>query len=127
MVAWAQIFLTETTWSPPTRGFLEHELLIGVDGPVMAFTWTSQGLGQFDETLVEAEIVTNRILPTLVRSPEKGKSLLEIVIDLTKGHSLDGDRLDGHHDHGNITERWFFLSSRTMISLSIFPINFRIC
>ena len=55
----------------PDGAILEHELLLGVDFPVVPLTRPTQGLGDFDETVVEAEVVTDRVFPTLVGATEK--------------------------------------------------------
>ena len=52
--------------SLPAGPLLEHELLRGVDGPVVPLARPAQRLGQLDEALVEAEVVAHRVLPALV-------------------------------------------------------------
>ena len=62
----------------PAGSLLEHELLGGVDGPVVALAGPAQGLGQLDEALIEGQVVTDRVLPALVRPAEEWKLLLKI-------------------------------------------------
>ena len=61
-----------------------------------------KGFGQFDETLVERQIVADRVLPSLVRSSKEGELLLKELIDLREGELLAGDGLDGHHYEGDV-------------------------
>ena len=51
--------------SLPAGPLLEHELLRGVDGPVVPLARPAKRLGQLDEALVEAEVVAHRVLPSL--------------------------------------------------------------
>ena len=43
----------------PARALLEHELLRGVDGPVVPLAGPAQRLGQLDEALVERQVVAD--------------------------------------------------------------------
>ena len=62
----------------PEGSLLEHVLLGGVYGPVVALARPTQGLGQLDEALVEGQVVTDGVLPALVRPAEEWKLLLKI-------------------------------------------------
>ena len=63
--------------SLPAGPLLEHELLRGVDGPVVPLARPAKRLGQLDEALVEGEIVAHRVLPPLVRTAEEWELLLK--------------------------------------------------
>ena len=68
----------EAPGSSPEGSLLEHVLLGGVDSPVVALAGSAQGLGQLDEALIEGQVVTDRVLPALVRPAEEWKLLLKL-------------------------------------------------
>lgn len=68
--------------TPPKRAFLEHELTIGIDGPVVAFAWLAHRFGQLDEALVERQVVAHRVLPALVGALEEREMGLQVLINL---------------------------------------------
>ena len=61
-----------------------------------------KGFGKFDETLVERQIMADRVLPALVGSSEERELLLEELVDLGQSELLAGDGLDGHHYEGDV-------------------------
>lgn len=95
---------------PPEGAFLEHVLGGGFDGPVVPLAGASQALGQFDEALVEGEVVPDGVLPSLVGAAEEGEALLEEVVNLGEGEPLGGGVLYCHDDEGDVGVGGFLLS-----------------
>lgn len=125
-------FPPKTSRPPPEGTLLEHKLTGRIYGPVMSFTWPSQSFRQLDKTLVERQIMSHRIFPTLVRSPEERKPLLEKRIYFTERQSFGRRMLNSHNDQGDIRIRRLILPSATRLLISAddrFVIRFwdRIC
>lgn len=51
-----------------------------------------------DETLVQAQVVSDGVLPALLVVPIVGVVLHDVLVDAVEGEPLVGRRLDGHHD-----------------------------
>ena len=73
---------TEAPGPAAKASLLEHVLRGRVDGPVVALAGSPQTLGQLDEALVQAQVVADRVLPSLIGAPEEGEVLLEEGVDL---------------------------------------------
>lgn len=56
----------ETSGSPSEGALLEHKLTSRVDSPVVALPWPTEAFGQLYETLVQGQVVTYGVLPSLV-------------------------------------------------------------
>jgi len=56
---------SEPSRPSPEGAFFKHVLRGRIDGPVVAFAWPSKSLWELDETFVQAQVVTDRIFPTL--------------------------------------------------------------
>lgn len=103
-------FAPEASRPAPETALFKHELGGRIDGPVVTFARPPQAFWQFDETLVEREIVTHRVLPALIGSPEEWEALLEELVDFAQRQPLAGRALDGHDDQCDVGIRRFLLS-----------------
>ena len=56
---------SEAARTPAEGTFFEHELAGGVDRPVVTFARATKAFRQFDETLVQRQVVTNAVFPSL--------------------------------------------------------------
>ncbi len=63
----------------------------------------------FHEALIETQIVSNGILPSLLIVSIVRKVLHDVLIDSVKGESFLGTLTNGHHDEGVIGIRRFFV------------------
>lgn len=57
----------------PARSLLEHEFLSGINGPIVSLSRPPESFGQLNETLVETQVVSDGVLPSLVGSAKKGE------------------------------------------------------
>lgn len=76
--------------SPSERAFLEHKLTGRVDSPVVAFPWPAEAFGQLNEALVQGQVVTHGVLPSLVGAPKKREAALEELVYFTERQALGG-------------------------------------
>ena len=82
--------------APQKAPVLEHAPGVGVEGPVGALAGSVRSAGHFDEAVVEAQIVTERILPTFGVFTVEGKTVHDELVNVCQGqHPLRG-ALDGH-------------------------------
>ena len=89
---------------PPSeeRAVLEHGDGLGVKGPVGALARPCGVPGHLDEAVVEAEVVSQRVLPALCVVPVVGEPLHDELVDLGEGqHPLRGV-VDGHRGQRNV-------------------------
>ena len=120
---------TETSRSSTKRASIfKHVFLTRIYCPIMAFAWPSQGFWQFNEALIQTQIMPHRIFPTLeldvsvdsikckqkhgtylIRTSKKGEFLLQVLIDFVESQLFGWYRLDGHNDKRNVTVRRLFL------------------
>ena len=112
-IVFAQVLVPEASWSPSEASLLKHVFLSWVNGPVVTLAWSTKGLGQLEETLIERQVMSYRILPALIRSPEERKFLLEELINLRECELLAGDGLDGHDNEGDVAIGRLLLSPHT--------------
>ena len=79
--------------------------------------------GNFDKTLVEAEVVSDGVLPSLLVVPVIGKVLHDELIDSVQSETFLRRPSNCHHDQGIVTEwrlLWLLLLFISCILLSIF-------
>ena len=81
---------------------LKHVFLSRVNCPVVTLARSTQSLGQLEETLVEREIVTNRVLPALIGATEER----ELLLKTTRMSSYFADI----NIHLNLTCRYWYIS-----------------
>lgn len=72
----------ETLSATQQRSVLEHVNGVGVEGPVGAFARAIGTTWHFEETVVERQIVTERILPTLGVLPVVRKTLHDVAVNV---------------------------------------------
>ena len=60
-----EVLAAEPARAAAEGALLEHVLLGGVDGPVVALAGAAHGLGELVEALVEREVVADGVLPAL--------------------------------------------------------------
>lgn len=101
------VFLFKTPSSPQKAAVLKHVIRVRVEGPVAAFARFFVIARHFDKALVQGQVVSDTVLPTLLVVPVKGKALHNKLINTVKGHLLVRGVLDGHSDERNVTVRWF--------------------
>lgn len=63
----------------------------------------------FEKTLVQGEVVSNRVLPSLFVFSVVWKVLHDELVDAIQCEPLVLRRLDGHHDKGIVTESWLLM------------------
>lgn len=103
-------FPPEASGSAAKGAFLEHELAARINGPVMALPRPAQPFGQLDETLVQRKVMSDRVLPALIRTPEEREPRLEELVDLAQCQPLGWGALDCHDDESNVGVRRLFRS-----------------
>lgn len=79
----------------------------GVQHPVVAFAGIVVVTGNFDEALVKAEIMADRVLPSLFVVSVVGKVRHDVFVNAVKGQTLLAALSDGHHDKGIVAVRRF--------------------
>lgn len=97
---------------PPVIAPLEH---VGrrhrVQRPIAALAAThivvhaGPAPGYLDETVVQAQVVPDRVLPALPVPPVIRELLRDVAVDLAQRHPLVGRRRDGHRDQRYIRVR----------------------
>ena len=102
-------FPAEAARSSPERPLLKHVLTGRVHRPIVTFSRPTQSLRQFDETLIQRQIMAHRILPALVRPAEKGEILLEKLVNFVEGHFPGRRVLNGHDDERDVGEGWLLV------------------
>lgn len=108
---------TEPSGSTAKGAFLKHEFTGRVDGPVMSLPWPAESFGQFDEALVQRQIVAHRVLPSLVRPSEEGEPGLQELIDLAQGEPLGRGTLYSHYDQSDVRIRGFLRPPQPTVGL----------
>lgn len=98
----------ELSLPPSVVAVFKHVQALGVQGPVAAFPGPALLSRYFDETVVQGEVVANRILPTLLVVMVKRETVHDELIDAAQRRALVRCALDGHGDECNVTV-WRFL------------------
>ena len=73
-----------------------------------------RSLADFDEAVVEGEVVAKRVLPTRAVLAVEWKVVHDELVDLAQRHHLAGRTVDGHRTQRNVTVRWFVAGVRTL-------------
>lgn len=84
--------------APPIVVLLEHIVVPFIEGPVAALSWLALVPRNLDETVVKAEVVTDRVLPTLLVVVVIWKSFHDVLVDAVQGDLPIGGAVDGHGD-----------------------------
>lgn len=70
----------KTPRSPSEGALFEHKLTSWVDSPVMTLPWSTKAFGQLNEALVQGQVVTHGVLPSLIRAPEEREAALKELV-----------------------------------------------
>jgi len=92
----------ESLPSPQKRSIVEHVLCHGVQSPEISFSWISWFSGDFHKTIIEREIVADRVLPGREPLFVVWKPCSDELADPMEGEALPGRLDDGHGDHGYV-------------------------
>ena len=92
----------ESLLPPEVASVLEHVTGVRMQRPVAAFTRSVRSSRHFDETVVERETVSDRVLPALLVLSVKREQIHDELVDLTEGAHFVGRLLDGHGDEGDV-------------------------
>lgn len=76
-----------------------------VDRPIVAFAWVIVMARHLDEALVETEVVSDGVLPTVAIRPIVGKVLDDEFIDLVQRQPLPRAAAYRHHNQRVVAER----------------------
>jgi len=90
------------------RAANEHVVGGRVEHPVVALAGVVIVARHLDEALVEAEVVTYRVLPTLLVLAVIRKVANDELVDAVERQTLVGAAADRHHDHGVVAVRRLF-------------------
>ncbi len=91
-------------------GAADEDVVAGrVQHPVVALARVVVVARHFDEAFVEAEVVADRVLPSLFVVAVVGKVLHDELVDAVEGQTLFGAAADGHHDESVVGERRLFV------------------
>ena len=71
-----------------------------MDGPVVALA--AVGATVFDEALVEGEVVSDAVLPSLVLFAVEGEVIHDVLVDVTEYHLLVRVTEDRHRYESNV-------------------------
>ena len=88
--------------SPEEAPVLEHIPAQGVQGPVGALARPVGPARDLDKTVVEGQIVTQRVLPTLRVLPVVGEAVHDELVDLAERQHLLGRALNRHSREGYV-------------------------
>ena len=70
--------------------------------PVGPLAWPIWSSGYLDETVVEAEVVAQGVLPALRVLPVVGEVVHDELVDVGEGQHLLGTPHEGHGREGNV-------------------------
>ena len=88
---------------PPQEGaIVKHVLGVGVQGPEVALARVARFASHLDETVVEAEVVPDAVLPGGEPGPVVGEPASDELTDAVEGESLVRGLDDGHGDHRDV-------------------------
>ena len=100
-----RVFLLEASPTPQVRAVVEHVVRVGIQRPVTSLTRFLVVPGYFDEALVQAEVVPDGVLPTLLVFAVVRKPFHDELVDAVEGDLLVLRVLDGHRDQGYVRVR----------------------
>lgn len=97
-----RILLLESTPTSQVRSVVEHIVRVGIQCPVAALARFLVIARYLDKALVETEVVTDRVLPSLLIVAIVRKVLHDVLIDAVQRHFLVGCIADSLGDECNI-------------------------
>lgn len=89
----------------PVVALLEHVLAGRVQGPVVALALAAALPGNFDEALVETQVVPDAVLPALLVLLVEGELGDDVLVDAGQGQPLLRALSDGHGDQSHVRVR----------------------
>lgn len=111
-----RVFLLEATTTSQEWTVVEHTSWVRIECPVAAFARFFVVARDFDEALVQTEIVSNGILPALLVISVVRIFVHDVLIDVAQRYFAIGRRIDGHCNQCNVRIRrlyHFFVLMRT--------------
>lgn len=91
------------TTPPSVVALFEEHLVIRIEHPVVRFAVLSSLCRQLHEALVQREVVSDRVSPSLILSiPVVWKMLRDEIVDAVERESLLGRALDGHGNQSHV-------------------------
>lgn len=108
MAAAGVVVVSETACFPFFVEFLPDRLVIGrqVDGPVVSLSGVIVVTRYFDEAFVEAEVVSNGILPSVSIGAIIGEALDDVFVDFVQRQPSPWTASYRHHDQGVVAVAW---------------------
>lgn len=91
---------------------LEHVSAAGVQSPEAALTWLVWAAGDFDEAVVEGQVMTQGVLPPLSVFSVIRESIHDELVDLAERQHLLRAALDRHGSEGDVRVRWLLVAVR---------------
>lgn len=91
---------------------LKHVPAAGVQSPETALTWLIWAPGDFNKTIVEGQIVSQRVLPPLSVFSIIRESIHDELVNFTERQHLLWAALDRHGSEGDIGVRWLLVAVR---------------
>lgn len=86
---------------------LEHVFAVGVQSPVVSFAWFSFLSRDFHEAVVQAQVVTNGVLPALLVLMVVREPVHDELVDTVQCYFTVRSVLHSHGDERNVAVRWF--------------------
>lgn len=90
----------------------KHVVAGRVKSPKRSFTWSASLPRYFDKTVVQTQIVADRILPSLSIFTVVRKSIHNELVDSVESDFLVGSWLNGHSDQSDVRIRWLLCCCR---------------
>lgn len=97
----------------------EHVLGTRIQHPVISFAGVVVMAGHFDETLVQRQVVPDRVLPSLLVVLVIREMAHYVLVDTVQGESFLRALANGHHDQRVVTVRGFLAFLLVVRSLPI--------
>lgn len=102
----------ETLAPAEKRAVLKHVDGVWMEGPVGTFAGSVGTSRHLQETVVERQIVTQRVLPSLRVLPVVREALHDVTIDVGEREHPLRRRQDGHRRQGDVRIRWLLVAVR---------------
>ena len=90
------------------RSVVEHVLCHGIQSPIVSLAGIARFARDLDETVVETEIVSDRILPGWESIAIVRESIHDELADAAQCELLVRSRKDGHRYEGDVRIRRFY-------------------
>ncbi len=99
---------------PPTKktSVFKHVTTARMQSPKTALAGLVRPAGDLNETVIEGEVVSQRVLPTLRVLPVIRKPVHDELVNLTQGKHLLRAALNGHGREGDVRVRRLLVAVR---------------